>query len=101
MEVTSVRQGTNHSPSPVVTLGSGEVLTVDLVVGADGCNSAVRGVVLEDDSEDQAFAGGLVVYTGVVKAEDAAQHGDLQPLFTAEEVSTFILSSNLESSHSC
>ncbi|KAI0738696.1 FAD/NAD(P)-binding domain-containing protein [Daedaleopsis nitida] len=82
-EVTSIRQGTAESPRPVVTLASGEVLTGDLLVGADGCNSRVRTVVLGEDT--QFMPGGLNVYTGVVKAEEVLQDADLKPLLMGEE----------------
>ncbi|KAI1796712.1 FAD/NAD(P)-binding domain-containing protein [Ganoderma leucocontextum] len=82
-EVTSVRQGTEEDNKPSVTLASGEVLTADIIVGADGCKSLVREVVLEE--EDCAEPGGMTLYSGVIDAEDMFKDPDLKPFILSDE----------------
>ncbi|KAI0730571.1 FAD/NAD(P)-binding domain-containing protein [Earliella scabrosa] len=76
-EVVSVEQG---SPNPSVTLANGEVLTANILIGADGCNSIVRAVVLEHDEPPEPA--GLNVYSGMVKAEDIRNDPELSPYLT-------------------
>ncbi|TBU30611.1 FAD/NAD(P)-binding domain-containing protein [Dichomitus squalens] len=82
-EVTSVRQGTEEDAKPSVTLANGDVITADILVGADGCRSLVRQVVLEE--EDCAEPGGMTLYTGVVDAEDMLDDPDLAPFILSDE----------------
>lgn len=83
-EVTSIRQGTKRMPKPVLRLASGEVLTADILIGADGCKSVVRDIVLGEP--DCAKPGGMTLYTGVVKAEDMLKDPELRPYALADEV---------------
>ncbi|KAI0741981.1 FAD/NAD(P)-binding domain-containing protein [Daedaleopsis nitida] len=82
-EVTSIQQGTDSIPNPSVSLANGEVLTSDIIIGADGSKSMVREVVL--DEEDDARPGGLTVYTAIVQAEDMLGDPELSKLLHADE----------------
>lgn len=73
-----------------MTLANGDVLTADMLVGADGYQSIVRDVVLED--EDMVKPGGLTLYTGVVDAEEMLKDPELRPYALSDEVSTLIIS---------
>lgn len=84
-EVTVVQPGTEEDSKPSVTLASGEVLTADIIVGADGCKSIVREVVLE--AEDCPRPGGMTLYSGVINAEDMVGDPDLEPFILSDEVS--------------
>ncbi len=84
-EVASVEPGTEEDNKPSVTLVTGEVLTADVIVGADGCKSLVREVVLEE--EDCAEPGGMTLYSGVIDAEDMDKDPDLKPFILSDEVS--------------
>ncbi len=86
-EAISIQQGSDSIPNPSVSLANGEVLTADIIIGADGSNSLVREVVL--DEEDDAKPGGLTVYTATVKAEDMLDDPELRPLLEADDVSVF------------
>ena len=68
-----------------MTLGNGEILTADLVVGADGCSSRVRDVVLEE--EDRPEPSGMSFYTGAASAEDVRSDPELGRYLQNEEVS--------------
>lgn len=87
--VTAIQQGTESQPRPRVTLANGEVLSADLLIGADGCSSMVRRVVL--GREDKPEPAGLTVYTGVVKGEDMMKDPELKPLLLADEVRGYLL----------
>ena len=60
-EVTSVSAAGNH---PAITLASGETVTADLVVGADGVNSAIRRSVHPNEAPPRPS--GLRALRGVV-----------------------------------
>ncbi len=61
-----------------------------MLVGADGYQSIVREVVLED--EDMVKPGGLTLYTGVVDAEEMLKDPELRPYALSDEVSAPVLS---------
>ncbi|KAI0358251.1 FAD/NAD-P-binding domain-containing protein [Trametes cingulata] len=82
-EVVSIQQGSDSIPNPSVTLANGEVLTADMLIGADGYRSIVREVVLEE--EDMVKPGGMTLYTGVVKAEDMLKDPELRPYVLSDE----------------
>ena len=52
---------TGHGP-PSVRLANGEVLTADIIIGADGSRSMVREVVLEP-GQDHGVESGYTVYS--------------------------------------
>lgn len=52
---------TGHGP-PSVRLGNGEVLTADIIIGADGSRSMVRECLLESD-QDHGVDSGYTVYS--------------------------------------
>ena len=85
-EVTSIHQGSDAVPNPSVTLSTGDVLTADIIVGADGYNSMVREVVTEE--EDCAQPGGMTLYTGVVDAAGMLKDSELRPYALSDEVSS-------------
>ncbi|OSD05334.1 FAD/NAD-P-binding domain-containing protein [Trametes coccinea BRFM310] len=82
-EVTAIQPGSDSIPNPSVTLANGDVLTADMVVGADGYRSLVREVVLEE--EDMAKPGGMTLYTGVVPAEEMLKDPELRPYALSDE----------------
>ncbi|KAI0630781.1 FAD/NAD-P-binding domain-containing protein [Trametes polyzona] len=82
-EVTAIQQGSDEIPNPSVTLANGDVLTADMIIGADGYRSIVREVVLED--EDLVKPGGLTLYTGVVSGEDMLKDPELRPFLLSDE----------------
>ncbi|TBU59476.1 FAD/NAD(P)-binding domain-containing protein [Dichomitus squalens] len=82
-EVTSVRQGTEEDPKPIVTLATGEVITADVLVGADGGKSLVRKVVFKE--EDCAEFVRMTLYTGTIDAEDMVTDPDLAPYILSDE----------------
>ena len=84
-----MHQGTEEEPRPRVTLANGEVIAADILVGADGCKSLVREIVLEE--EDCAEPGGMTLYTGVVDAEDMSDDPDLAPFIQSDEVNPYRL----------
>ena len=84
-EVTSIQQGSDAIPNPSVTLANGDVLTADILIGADGYKSLVRDIVLEE--EDNARPAGMTLYTGVVNAEDMLKDPELRPYALSDEVS--------------
>ena len=84
-EVVAVHQGSDESPNPSVTLANGDVLTADLLIGADGSGSKVRDVVLDED--DFAKPVGLTAYTGVVEAEELREDPVFGPYLAGDEVS--------------
>ncbi len=67
-----------------MVLATGQVMTADILIGADGYNSMVREVVL--DEEDLPRPGGMTLYTGVVKAEDMLKDPELRSYALADEV---------------
>ncbi|KAM5533813.1 hypothetical protein V8D89_012476 [Ganoderma adspersum] len=82
-EVTSIHQGSDEIPNPSVTLANGDVLTADVLIGADGYKSQVRNIVLEE--EDNARPAGMTLYTGVVNAEDMLKDPELRPYALSDE----------------
>ncbi|KAI0761793.1 FAD/NAD(P)-binding domain-containing protein [Trametes elegans] len=82
-EVVAIQQGSDSMPNPSVTLANGEVLTADMLIGADGSRSIVREVVLEE--EDVVKPGGLTLYTGVVTAEEMLKDPELRPFALSDE----------------
>ncbi|KAI0676017.1 FAD/NAD-P-binding domain-containing protein [Trametes maxima] len=87
-EVVSIQQGTDEIPNPSVTLANGDVLTADMLIGADGYASMVREIVLEE--EDVAKPGGLTLYTGVVDAEGMLKDPELRPYALSDEWSIWM-----------
>ncbi len=69
-----------------MTLATGETLTADIVIGADGPTSMVRRMVL--DREDDAEPGGFTVFGGSVSADEMKKYPELEKWATSEEVRT-------------
>ncbi|KAI0730565.1 FAD/NAD(P)-binding domain-containing protein [Earliella scabrosa] len=82
-EVVSISQGTSSSPNPSVTLANGEVLSADLLIGADGTKSMVRDAAFPN--EIHVKPSGLTIYTGIVSREDMLKDEELRPLVLSEE----------------
>lgn len=82
VSVTEVQSG---DPKPSVTLSTGEVLTTDVVVGADGPNSKIRKYVNED--EEPAEPSGFTIFGGIVSTEEMMKDPELAKWAQADEVS--------------
>ncbi|KAI0831918.1 FAD/NAD-P-binding domain-containing protein [Trametes gibbosa] len=82
-QVVSIHPGSDSIPNPSITLANGDVLTADMLIGADGYKSLVREVVLEE--EDDVKPGGLTLYTGVVDAEEMLKDSELRPYALSDE----------------
>lgn len=82
VSVTAVQSG---DPKPSVTLSTGEVLTTDVVVGADGPNSKIRKYVNED--EEPAEPSGFTIFGGIVSTEEMMKDPELAKWAQADEVS--------------
>ena len=83
-KVKSIHQGNARAPRPKVMLENGQVLTADILIGADGYKSIVREVVLGEP--DSARPGDMTLYTGVVQAEDMLKDPELCSYALADEV---------------
>lgn len=83
--VESVRPG---DPSPSVVLASGEVVTADVVIGADGSNGVTRSVILGEE-DPWVRPGGLTVYIGAASTHEMLKDPELSALVNAEEVSLY------------
>ena len=81
VSVESVKPG---NPKPSVTLSTGEVLTADIIIGADGPRSLVRPVVL--DRDDDAKPSGFSVFGTTIPAEEMMKDPELAKLVQANEV---------------
>ena len=84
-EVVSIQPGSASRPEPTVTLRGGNILTADLIVGADGSMSMTRDVVL--DGEDCSGPCELTVYSGVIDGDDIRDDNELGPRLQHEQVS--------------
>ena len=71
-------------PRPSITLTTGEVLTADMIVGADGPTSRVRDVVL--DREDDAEPEGMTIFAGVIPASEMSKDPELEKWIQSNEV---------------
>jgi 2-polyprenyl-6-methoxyphenol hydroxylase-like FAD-dependent oxidoreductase len=74
-------------PSSVsVVLESGEVLGVDVIVGADGCDSLLRQVVTDSDGTEEGLDDRHVILTWVLPTSKMQADGDLRRLLGIKEV---------------
>jgi salicylate hydroxylase len=74
-------------PSSVsVVLESGEVLGVDVIVGADGCDSLLRQVVTDSDGMEEGLDDRYVILTCVLPTSKMQADGDLRRLLGIKEV---------------
>ena len=80
--VTKVTPG---DPRPSVTLSTGEVLTADIVIGADGPRSMIREVVLE--RENEADPTGITVFGACIPGSEMEKDPELAQMLHAQEVS--------------
>ncbi|KAI0343353.1 FAD/NAD(P)-binding domain-containing protein [Trametopsis cervina] len=78
--VTEVIPG---NPKPSVKLSTGEIVTGDIIIGADGPRSMVREVVVGE--EDQPRPSGITALSGIVPASELAKDPELYELVTAEK----------------
>lgn len=81
VDVVAVEAG---DPEPRVILANGDILTADLVVGADGPTSIVRETAFE--IEDDAEPAGVTVLGGIIPAEDMLKDPDLADFVKTDEV---------------
>lgn len=79
--VESVNPG---NPKPTVKLSTGEILTADVVIGADGPRSIVRPVVL--NREDDAKPSGFTIFGTTIPAAEMMEDPELAKLVQANEV---------------
>lgn len=63
---------------PCVTLASGEVVSADLIIGADGVKSVTRGYIIGEP--DKPRATGDAAYRALIPAEKLLQDDDLKHL---------------------
>lgn len=82
--VVSVSRG---DPKPTVKLSTGEVLTADIIIGADGPRSLVRSVVLR--REDDAKPSGFTIFGTTIPATKMMEDPELAKLVQANEVKQF------------
>ncbi|CAK7233866.1 hypothetical protein SBRCBS47491_008756 [Sporothrix bragantina] len=63
------------SPSPALTLAfeDGSTIAADFVLGADGANSRVRGIVVDDVDKARSTPSGLLFATAIVNYGDPAK----------------------------
>jgi salicylate hydroxylase len=83
--VTTVSPG---EPNPSVTLDSGETIIAHVVIGADGPQSIVRKVVVED--EEDLHPEGHTLLMGLVPEEYMMQHSELAEYMEAAQVSLIL-----------
>lgn len=76
---------TPGDPRPSVMLSTGEVLTADIVIGADGPRSFVRRTTF--DYEDDAKPTGTTVFGGVIPESVMKKDPELAKMIKAPEVS--------------
>ena len=81
-KVTEVSPGT---PKPSVTLASGEVITADVVIGADGPRSIVRPIVVGEE-EDDPEPEGITVFGATVPASWMETEPELAKLIKLQGV---------------
>ncbi|KAI0091564.1 FAD/NAD-P-binding domain-containing protein [Irpex rosettiformis] len=79
----TVEEVNPEKPRPSVRLASGEVISADIIIGADGPRSIVRETVLGE--EDEPRPTGITVFGAVVQASDMAKEPELKKLVEAEE----------------
>jgi salicylate hydroxylase len=82
---TVVAQVSPGSPRPSVTLAGGEIITADVVIGADGPRSLVRPVVV-GEQEPQPAPEGITVFGATVPAAWMETHPELEKLVKLEGV---------------
>ena len=70
--------------SPSVTLSSGQTISCDLVIGADGIKSIVREVVV--GHPDNAVKTGDAAYRAIISTEAMMKDKDLRPLVEFPEM---------------
>lgn len=69
---------------PTVKLSTGEILTADIVIGADGPTSIVRQVVLKE--KDDPKPSGFTIFGTTVPATEMMKDPELAKLVQANEV---------------
>lgn len=82
---------TPGDPNPTVTLASSEIISADIIIGADGPRSLVREVIL--GKKDNPEPVGWTVYGAVVPESYMLNDPELKSWLTKNEVSV-ALSSN-------
>lgn len=86
--VVEISPGASSSQPPSVVLRSGEVITADMIIGADGVKSTVRKYIV--DGADVAIPTGDMAYRAVIPSEQMTDDDDLRSLFEKAEVTCWM-----------
>ncbi|KAF5319537.1 hypothetical protein D9619_008331 [Psilocybe cf. subviscida] len=73
---------------PSVLLDSGEQITADVIIGADGLKSVVRGCIVH--GPDRAVPTGYMTYRATIPAEKMKSDKDLSSLFSKPEITCWM-----------
>jgi salicylate hydroxylase len=74
--------------APSLTLKSGEVINADLIIGADGVKSYLRGVVL--GKPDEAMPTGDAAYRAIIPTSEFLKDPDLRPFVENPEMNAWM-----------
>ncbi|KZT34228.1 FAD/NAD(P)-binding domain-containing protein [Sistotremastrum suecicum HHB10207 ss-3] len=83
-----VTSHTSHPTTPSITLSSGEVLSADLIIGADGIKSLTRNIVV--GRKDQASPTGDAAYRATISAEKMMEDEELRGLIERPEMTAWM-----------
>ncbi|KAH8094507.1 hypothetical protein BXZ70DRAFT_1010104 [Cristinia sonorae] len=75
VEVTSI-----DPDNASITIANGDVLTADLLIGADGPYGMGRQILLEQDEEDERLPKSFMIYETMIPAKRIDQHPDAREL---------------------
>lgn len=88
--VTSVNPTPDAKGKVSVTVASGQTFSGDLIIGADGVKSIVRGVVLGTPGQDQAEPTGDAAYRAIVPTELMMKDPELKPFVETPEMTAWM-----------
>ncbi|KAF5319269.1 hypothetical protein D9619_008302 [Psilocybe cf. subviscida] len=83
-KVVEVLSGVSLSQSPSVVLETGEIITADMIIGADGVKSTVRKYVV--DGGDVTISTGDMAFRATIPSEKMEGDEDLRSLFDTTQV---------------
>ncbi|KAJ7034044.1 hypothetical protein C8F04DRAFT_1102899 [Mycena alexandri] len=73
----------------VVTLDSGETLTADVIIGADGVSGLVRPILLAEQDIEEAREPSLCMYTAIVPRASVIKDSESKRFFEPEVITMF------------